>query len=207
MGYTAEHTERTRRRILDAAGRLFRRHGYAGAKIDDIMAAADLTRGGFYAHFRSKADLFAAVMSEELEFTRQLRLAVDRDPERGAAEAIAYYLDPGNRGKIARGCTVVSNAADLARADAATRRGFSIAFDDLVEEFAAIAGDDAAASERRERALAALSTCVGAVVLARALSGETRIAELMSACRSAAHDRLVGDPSERSRAGGPRRTA
>ena len=191
MGYSAEHSDRTRRRILEAAGRLFRRHGFAGAKIDEIMAEADLTRGGFYAHFESKADLFAAVMRDELEFTRQLRLALERDPEQGAVEAIDYYLNPQNRKKIARGCTVVSNAADLARADAATRRGFAHSFDDLADEFASIAGGDSE-EERRGRGLAALSTCVGAVVLARALQGEARIERLMESAREGALAQLTG---------------
>ncbi|MCR9097689.1 MAG: TetR/AcrR family transcriptional regulator [bacterium] len=191
MGYSAEHTERTRRRIVEAAGRLFRRHGFAGAKIDEIMAEAELTRGGFYAHFDSKSDLFAAVMQDELEFTRQLRLAVERDPEGGAEEAIAYYLDPANRRKIARGCTVVSNAADLARANAATRKRFARSFDDLVVEFAAIARGQSE-EEQRARGLAALSTCVGAVVLARALQGEDRIEELLESARSGALAALDG---------------
>ena len=191
MGYSAEHTERTRRRIVEAAGRLFRRHGFAGAKIDEIMAEAELTRGGFYAHFDSKSDLFAAVMQDELEFTRQLRLAVERDPEGGAEEAIAYYLDPANRRKIARGCTVVSNAADLARANAATRKRFARSFDDLVGEFAAIARGRSE-DEERARGLAALSTCVGAVVLARALQGEDRIEELLESARSGALAALDG---------------
>ena len=50
---------RTRAEILDHAARLFRLRGYAGTNIDDIMLAAGLTRGAFYAHFTSKDDLFA----------------------------------------------------------------------------------------------------------------------------------------------------
>ena len=50
---------RTRAEILDHAARLFRLRGHAGTNIDDIMLAAGLTRGAFYAHFTSKDDLFA----------------------------------------------------------------------------------------------------------------------------------------------------
>src|SRR3990167_8622292 len=50
---------RTRAEILDHAARLFRLRGHAGANIDDIMLAAGLTRGAFYAHFTSKDDLSA----------------------------------------------------------------------------------------------------------------------------------------------------
>src|SRR4029450_9871277 len=49
---------RTRAEILDHAGRLFRLRGYAGTNIDDVMLAAGLTRGAFYAHFTSKDELF-----------------------------------------------------------------------------------------------------------------------------------------------------
>lgn len=48
---------RTRQRILDAAARLFASQGYEATSIEAVMGACGLTRGGFYAHFRSKAEL------------------------------------------------------------------------------------------------------------------------------------------------------
>ena len=56
------HSARIRTEIFQHAARLFRLRGYAGTNIDDIMLAAGLTRGAFYAHFRSKDDLFAEVI-------------------------------------------------------------------------------------------------------------------------------------------------
>ena len=61
MRYPSEHKAEVRRRIVECAASLFRRRGYDGVGIDAIMAEAELTRGGFYGHFKSKADLFAAV--------------------------------------------------------------------------------------------------------------------------------------------------
>ena len=142
MSYTRAHRDATRARIVAAAGRLFREQGFEGAKIDEIMAAADLTRGGFYLHFDSKQDLFAACMAEDLEFAARLREACEAfpdEPAEGAEAAIRYYLTPGHRKKIARGCTIVSNAADLARGPRAARRAFSRGFDALVDEFEAVA--------------------------------------------------------------------
>ncbi len=187
MGYTPEHREATRERILEAAQRIFRSQGYERAKIEDIMAAAGLTRGGFYHHFESKQDLFAASVGRELEFTRQLRLAAERspdDPRAAAADALAYYLEPGNRRKIARGCTVVSNAADMARARAPTRRAFTRVFRDLAHEFEQLAAQGGPGA--RARGLSALATCVGGGVLARALADEALIADLLEACREGA---------------------
>ncbi len=58
MRYAHLHKSRTRARILDCARRLFARQGYAGTSIDALMADCGLTRGGFYKHFRSKAELY-----------------------------------------------------------------------------------------------------------------------------------------------------
>jgi len=204
MSYTRAHREATRARIIAAAGRLFREQGFERAKIDEIMSAAGLTRGGFYLHFESKQDLFAACMAEELEFAARLREACDAFPDAptdGAEAAIRYYLTPGHRKKIARGCTIVSNAADLARGPRSGRRAFSRGFDALVDEFEAVAKLEREASpssgdgrDDRERAMAALATCVGTVVLGRALEGGERIDALMAAGERAAIGTLRGAP-------------
>ena len=60
MPYRPDHKARTRARIVEAARRLFNRHGFEQVTIDQIMAAAGLTRGGFYHHFDSKDQLYAA---------------------------------------------------------------------------------------------------------------------------------------------------
>ena len=62
MPYRPEHRDETRSRIVRSAQRLFNRHGFQGVSIDQIMAAAGLTRGGFYRHFSSKSDLYAEAM-------------------------------------------------------------------------------------------------------------------------------------------------
>jgi AcrR family transcriptional regulator len=49
--------EETRRRLVDAAGRVFAEKGYEGARIADIARAAGLSSGAIYAHYGSKAEL------------------------------------------------------------------------------------------------------------------------------------------------------
>jgi AcrR family transcriptional regulator len=53
----------TRQRIIDAAYDLFWRAGFARSSMDGIAAHAGLTKRTLYAHFRSKDDLLAAVLT------------------------------------------------------------------------------------------------------------------------------------------------
>ena len=63
MGRKAGVTaEQTRAELLAAAARVFSLKGYDGASIADITSEAGLTSGAVYAHYRSKAELFVAVL-------------------------------------------------------------------------------------------------------------------------------------------------
>lgn len=57
----------TRRRILQAAYRLFRRRGFFRVGVDEVAAAADVTKRTLYYHFRSKDALLAAVLASQHE--------------------------------------------------------------------------------------------------------------------------------------------
>lgn len=59
---TKEEAQETRSRILDAAERVFYDKGVRGASLEDIAAAADVTRGAIYWHFKDKAEVFDAMM-------------------------------------------------------------------------------------------------------------------------------------------------
>ena len=53
-----------RRQILAAATDVFSRKGYAGTTLDDITAAANLSKGAIYWYFESKAELFTTSLGE-----------------------------------------------------------------------------------------------------------------------------------------------
>jgi AcrR family transcriptional regulator len=59
-----DRTQATRRKLLDAAKRIFARDGFEGARLEDIAAGAGYTRGAFYANFESKEDIFFALFEE-----------------------------------------------------------------------------------------------------------------------------------------------
>jgi AcrR family transcriptional regulator len=57
-----ESQERTRARLIAAAGEVFATTGFHAATIDEITEAAGFTRGAFYKNFADKADLFLTVL-------------------------------------------------------------------------------------------------------------------------------------------------
>ena len=59
--------EPTRRRILDAAYKLFRRKGFTRVSMDDIAAATGVTKRTLYHHFTSKDALLGAVLDAQQE--------------------------------------------------------------------------------------------------------------------------------------------
>jgi AcrR family transcriptional regulator len=59
-----QKTEATRRKLLEAALRVFARDGFEAARIEDIAAESGHTRGAFYANFDTKEDLFFALAED-----------------------------------------------------------------------------------------------------------------------------------------------
>lgn len=58
--------QQTRGKVLAAARRLFSEHGYEGATIRDIAAAAGMSTGAVFANFTDKSDLFREIMATDL---------------------------------------------------------------------------------------------------------------------------------------------
>ena len=57
----------TREHLLEAAAVVFARNGYHGASLDEVAAAAGFTKGAVYSNFKSKEDLFLALIDDRIE--------------------------------------------------------------------------------------------------------------------------------------------
>jgi AcrR family transcriptional regulator len=92
----SQHAEATRRAVLAAARASFGKKGYAQTSVDEIAAAARVTKGAVYHHFADKEALFRVVHAE-VEAEAQARAAAARDPEESPIDQIVAvvnaYLD------------------------------------------------------------------------------------------------------------------
>ncbi|RTL34013.1 MAG: TetR family transcriptional regulator [Rhodocyclaceae bacterium] len=91
---TKEEAELTRRHILDAARRVFLECGVARTTLEKVAAAAGVTRGAVYWHFRNKTDLFFA-MREQATLPFVDRVVFDEaeaDPLQGIERALREII-------------------------------------------------------------------------------------------------------------------
>ena len=73
----ARKGEQTRERIIHESAALFNVHGYAGTSLSDIIAAADIQKGGLYRHFDSKEEIALAAVDYALRLRiEEVRAAV-----------------------------------------------------------------------------------------------------------------------------------
>ena len=87
--------EARREEILNAAHAVFNEKGLTGSTVDDIAAAAELSKGTIYLYFHSKEDLYLAVMNRGIDIMQGMferALSTGEDPIKLAWNlADAYY--------------------------------------------------------------------------------------------------------------------
>ena len=181
MRYPASETAEKHERILSEAARLFRERGFDGVGIADIMKAAGLTHGAFYAHFPSKDALEAEAV--ERAFTQSdnrfyALTANAGDPRRVFLDS---YLSAAHRDHPGSGCVMAALGPEIAR-DSAARKPFTQRVKHMIEGMAARFTWKRRGSARRN-AIHLLSTAVGALTLARAVDDPGLSDEILESVR------------------------
>ncbi len=207
MPYSTGHRAQVRDRIIDSARRLFNRSGFESVSIDSIMEDAGLTRGGFYAYFKSKSDLYVEVLgcffTDPNWKNRWEGVEIDpASPEAAAPQIVRAYLSRQHFDDVDNSCPMVALPNDVARSDEKVRETFNGVFKGMV----AMLGRDVRSStcDPEDTALAIAALCVGGMVLARALS-DTALADRLRDAAAEASLALGGWKPEKSQSSSRRR--
>jgi TetR/AcrR family transcriptional regulator, transcriptional repressor for nem operon len=183
MPYPPEHKPGIRRRILESARRLFNRRGFTEVTIDEVMADAGLSHGGFYRHFGSKEELYAEAVryflcKEEPE-PWQTSSAEAKASKTRAQRMIDAYFSLDHFNDCERCCPLIGLPSDVSRSSDRVKAAYREVVEMLIQIFEGEAED----AKRRERALAAVALCVGGMVLARGVDDPALADELRGAAR------------------------
>jgi len=189
---------KTKTRILDAAHELVMGHGLGGTSIDMVLAKAEVTKGAFFYHFKTKADLARALVQRyaerdaahlEAQMTRAEKLS--REPLQQVLiflgllqEEVEPLSDPTG------GCLIASYIYQFEDLDADARQISAQAFllwrRRLGEKFAAAIAQHPPRLPVTAEGLAdaLISTFEGAFVMMRVLQEPQQICQQLSHYRS-----------------------
>ena len=199
MPLSKQHKAQTRESIVRGAGRVFRRAGFEATGIDAVMAEAGLTRGGFYAHFASKEDLFATVVGTDHGLIRMLaaRQAANAAQWRARTlKLLADYLHFDHLDEVSQGCSFAALTADASRGSPAVRAAYGRAFDELVAQLLRRFGETAdraasrASARQREAAAQVAVVAIGSLIIGAALGGGPAARAALAAAWSNVRERM-----------------
>jgi len=169
MRYPAEETARKHDRIIKEASRLFRERGFENVTVAQVMKAAGLTHGAFYAHFGSKEDLQAAAITSGQRFSPE-RVPGGKQNKTSYSDA---YLSPWHRDHPGEGCTFAALAQEVAR----SKPELKAALQQRLEKVLADSGLG------RKEAIVRLAAMIGGLVLARAVQDSKLSEEILESVR------------------------
>jgi TetR/AcrR family transcriptional regulator, transcriptional repressor for nem operon len=172
MRYPAKETAAKHERIVKEASRLFRERGFDNVTVGEVMKAAGLTHGAFYAHFGSKQELEAAAVAfgQALSAGRARSHGATKKGRRAYADR---YLSHWHRDNPGDGCTMAALAPEVARSTPELRRAFERGFEEIL----------VAKGGNRKEAIFQSAALIGAVVLARAVQNEQLSGEILQTVR------------------------
>jgi AcrR family transcriptional regulator len=166
MPYTAQHKLATRQRILESARRLFNAKGFAAVSIEEVMAEAGLTHGGFYRHFSGKDELYAEAVRWFLcpeapkPWQRPRRDTAGKTRARRIVDA---YFSRDHFNDHETCCPLIGLPSEVSHGSATVKA----AYQDVLEKLLALLEADLDGRDTRERALTLVTLCIGGLVASR----------------------------------------
>jgi TetR/AcrR family transcriptional repressor of nem operon len=166
--YGKEHKQATRRRIVEAAGRRFKRDGFDGSGIATLMADAGLTNGAFYGHFASKEDLVASAVADQLR-EQSASFSAYAPGRAGLEQFVRDYLSVEHRDNPEDGCPSAALLDEIGRSTDATKRAYTDGLLPVIDDIAVrLAPEDLQSA--RVKTLSVFAMMVGILQLSRALA-------------------------------------
>lgn len=184
MRVSREQAAKNRERVLEAASALYREHGFDGVGVAEVMRSAGLTHGGFYGQFASKEDLMAQACAHALEdAARGWREIAGQAPQAPLDAVVDRYLSTGHRDHPGIGCALAALGPEAARQGPPVRRAITQGTRSRIELIASLMPGRPGVAKRR-RAVHALSSLVGAMVIARVVDDEALSQEFLETVAS-----------------------
>jgi TetR/AcrR family transcriptional regulator, transcriptional repressor for nem operon len=175
--YGKEHKQATRQRIIQTAGRRFKRDGIDGSGIATLMADAGLTNGAFYAHFASKEDLVATAVANQLR-DQHASIGALVPGRAGVEQYVRAYLSVAHRDNPDDGCPSAALLDEIGRCTDAVKRAYTDGLLVVIDDIAArLTPQDPPSA--RAKTLSVFALMVGTLQLSRAVADQQLADEVL----------------------------
>ena len=214
MPYPSGHRDEIKGKIIQSARKLFNRHGFESVSLSQIMAGAGLTHGGFYSYFKSKSDLYAAVLGcffTDPEWKSCWEgVHVDLSSTDVGPQVVRAYLSRQHFEDVENSCPMVALPTDVARSGVSAKRAFETVFKAMVSVLERSLIQNCRPRRTTAQSIAALA--IGGMVVARTMVDRALADELRAACTAVAlnlggWDKKSKSESGKSKRSQPRRVA
>jgi TetR/AcrR family transcriptional regulator, transcriptional repressor for nem operon len=188
-----------RQTVINVASRLFRSRGFDGIGLKDLMEGAGLTQGAFYKQFASKDDLAAQASGRALESaSRRWSAAAAANPKDPLGAVIAFYLSMEHREEKMDGCPIVALGSDAARQGSDVKASFEAGIKAYLEVLGRMVAE-MNGNASKGKAMAILSTMVGALTLSRAVNDPDLAQAFLDAAASQVREAVAARKDHRRR--------
>ena len=171
MRYPVKETAAKHERIVKEASRLFRERGFENVSVGEVMKAAGLMHGAFYAHFGSKEELQAAAVAYGQKVSLGRLQRSKRKKSKGSFTDL--YLSRWHRDNPGDGCTMAALAQEVARSTPELKAAFEQGLENMLS----------ADGEDRKEAIFRAAAMIGGIVLARAVQDHLVSDEILKSVR------------------------
>ncbi len=184
MRYKPDHKEQTRKSIVEAAKRNFKKSGFNGIGVDGLAKAAGVTSGAFYGHFNSKEAAFKEAITSGIEELNSAIAQLQQEyAENWWAEFADIYMGQKRTCDLTESCALQSLTPEIGRSDEAIRSLFE---SELLKIIKQASGKQTLKTNQAEidRTWSSLAMLIGGVTLARAVKDEELSNEIAAAIKN-----------------------
>ncbi|MDT0123028.1 TetR/AcrR family transcriptional regulator [Paenibacillus sp. RRE4] len=184
MPYPKGHKIKVRNHIITSAAKAFRTHGVRNISLPYIMKGAGLTHGGFYSHFENKDQLVMETchfaISDTIEMLQKVADKNKNEDQSPIEAVIDFYLGSLHRDQTEVGCILPALSGEISQLSEDIRQAYTQELQRFISFITTMAGMDASSG------YALVSSMVGTVALARAVSDSKLSDDLLQAGRTQA---------------------
>lgn len=184
MAWPKEQKQQTQQKVIEVACRLFSVHGYENVSIEEVMAQAKLTHGGFYNLFSSKAALYREAIHSAIQQGRKFFAQFDGHT---LDDFIMYYLSDEHCFSTTYRCPLSSVTSDVIRSDMAIRHAYNQSFNAFVNGIQQKSASQPSSINQQQKplsrtqALQVAVSLIGSMTLARSVDDKDSATEILAA--------------------------